>query len=297
MKLFIRDEESGFALVTAVWLTLLLSLMAAGLMRLVLTSRQTLSAFETELQDKAIAESAVEIFMSRYFYNVEKQTYHDANFELLDRQIFVTVAFESGKININRAKLPLLSALFASKGLSSNDAISLASAIIDWRDADQIPLASGAEIDAYFEAGMGVSPRNGAFETVGEVRHLLGMTPELYACLRPTLTVYSLDQTGAVDIPRAGVEVRNVLFWAYENDWLNEEWPSPSDPVFNASANVISGLSGHALSLRVTVEGEVSKLYSQKVRFKTLSADIADYARLSPIRPAILDPVDSCAPN
>lgn len=285
-------RDSGFALVTAVWITLLLSLLAAGLMRLALTSRLSTASMELELEDQSLAQTAIEVFMSQYFYNADEQTYQNADFELNGRQVSVIVHFESGKINVNRADVELLSALFAAKGVEGGRATALAAAIIDWRDADTLPLPNGAEVDAYQAAAYSVHPRNGAFETVGEVRQVFGMTSEIFQCASPDLTVYSL--TGNIDIPRASSSVREILFWAYENEWQDGIWPDPSDAAFTAPSNVIDDVGGHALTLEVKIDGDVPKHYSQRVRFKTLT-DRTDFARLSPIKASVLDPINVCS--
>jgi type II secretory pathway component PulK len=77
----------------------------------------------------------------------------------------------------------------AGNGFDEQHARGLAAKIIDWRDGDDRRGEAGAERDHYRAAGRTSGPRNGPFETVSELKQVLGMeqiTDELLAAL----TVY-----------------------------------------------------------------------------------------------------------
>jgi type II secretory pathway component PulK len=61
-------------------------------------------------------------------------------------------------------------------------------AILDWRDEDDLPRVNGAERDEYIDAGAAVLPPNRTFLNVDELRHVMGVTPELFAAVRPYVT-------------------------------------------------------------------------------------------------------------
>lgn len=63
----------------------------------------------------------------------------------------------------------------------------LAQAIADWIDIDHEPRASGAERDDYISAGRLVLPSNGPLKSVSDLKHVMGMTPEIYALISPYL--------------------------------------------------------------------------------------------------------------
>jgi general secretion pathway protein K len=67
----------------------------------------------------------------------------------------------------------------------------LVAAIMDWRDPDSDPGAGGMEDEGYRAAGLPWSVRDGAFESVEELRYVIGMDPDLYGCLAPMITVRS----------------------------------------------------------------------------------------------------------
>lgn len=107
-------------------------------------------------------------------------------------QVQVSIVDESGKVDLNQAQAPLLSALIQNAGTPRDQAEQIAAAIIDWRDADPLTqINGGAEDPQYAAAGLPYGAKDAPFESVAEVEQVLGMTPALYALLEPSLTIYS----------------------------------------------------------------------------------------------------------
>jgi general secretion pathway protein K len=67
----------------------------------------------------------------------------------------------------------------------------LAAAVLDWRDEDELERVNGAEVDAYFAAGLEVGPANRPFMMTEELLQVIGMPFELYRRLEPGITVFS----------------------------------------------------------------------------------------------------------
>jgi general secretion pathway protein K len=63
--------------------------------------------------------------------------------------------------------------------------------ILDWRDSTPLKHANGAKEQDYRLAGLAYGPRNGAFQSVEELMLVMGMTPAVFAQVKPALTVYS----------------------------------------------------------------------------------------------------------
>ena len=124
-------------------------------------------------------------------------------------QISVAIQDELGRIDINQADAPLLAALFRVVGQSIEQGDTLADRIIDWRDPDELRRLHGAEAGEYAAAGFPNRPRNALFQSVDELKLVLGMTPELFRRARPFLTVFSNRST--VDPRFAPREVRLAL--------------------------------------------------------------------------------------
>ncbi|HET8585334.1 MAG TPA: hypothetical protein VFM89_06320, partial [Casimicrobiaceae bacterium] len=124
-----------------------------------------------------------------------------------DAAIAVTAVDEAARVDINAAPNALLkNLLVVIGGVEDAKADALVDAISDWRDADDLKRANGAEAPEYQAAGLKYVPANAPFETTGELARVLGMTPAIYARIAPFITVYS-RQPG-IDPATAG---RSVL--------------------------------------------------------------------------------------
>ena len=93
-------------------------------------------------------------------------------------------------LNLNDADGDVLRRFFA-QGLRLDYAHAdrLAQAILDWRDEDELPRVNGGEREQYLHEHMPMLPPNRDFAELDELRHVMGMTPELYRAARPYLTV------------------------------------------------------------------------------------------------------------
>ena len=101
----------------------------------------------------------------------------------------VTIRDERGKINPNLASEELLAALFQSLGVDFARARGLAAAIADWRGPEPIPRQFGAKLPQYRAAGLPYGPPGSLFQSLDELRYVLGMTPELLTALMPHLSL------------------------------------------------------------------------------------------------------------
>jgi general secretion pathway protein K len=159
---------------------------------------------------------------------------------------FLLDASDTGlRLNINTASEDMLRQFFA-HGLRIDYAWAdrVTQAILDWRDEDDLPRLNGAEREQYVEAGAAVLPPNRPFTDVAELRHVMGMTPALYAAARPFLTATGsgrinvnaapepvllavptftpavaaelLRRRDAGQFPRSGTELRALLGPIYE---------------------------------------------------------------------------------
>jgi general secretion pathway protein K len=86
---------------------------------------------------------------------------------------------------------------------------SLAGAIIDWRDADDLLQIDGAEKNEYKAAGLSYKPRNKPFQSIEELQLVLGINESVYKWIEPLVTVHSGQ--AQVDKQQATKEVLQVL--------------------------------------------------------------------------------------
>lgn len=101
---------------------------------------------------------------------------------------------ELGRIDLNHADGSVLAALFQSAGLDALSASGLSDKVLDWRDPSPLRHINGAKDQDYRDAGLAYRPRNGPFQSVDELRLVIGVTPEIYKRVAPALTVYSGHQ-------------------------------------------------------------------------------------------------------
>ena len=106
----------------------------------------------------------------------------------------VWVQDELGHIDLNNADGSLLIALFQSVGLDPQSASSLVDKILDWRDSSPFKRLNGAKDRDYRAAGYAYRPRNGPFQSLDELKLVMGMTSELFRRVEPALTIYSAKQ-------------------------------------------------------------------------------------------------------
>ena len=112
-------------------------------------------------------------------------------FDFDGRRIVVSVQDELGRIDLNQAEGALLVRLFESVGLDPAASDALVDKILDWRDANPLRRLNGAKGAEYREAGYEYGPRNGPFQSLDELKLVMGMTPEIFARVEGALTVYS----------------------------------------------------------------------------------------------------------
>jgi general secretion pathway protein K len=112
-------------------------------------------------------------------------------------------------LNLNEIGEEQIRQFFAAgMGLDYAEADELAQAILDWRDDDDIPRINGAEREQYIEAGAPVLPPDRDFAEIDELRHVIGMTPELYEAVLPYVTLIG---SGNVNVNAAPAPVLLAL--------------------------------------------------------------------------------------
>lgn len=87
---------------------------------------------------------------------------------------------EGGKININRVNEETLRRIFTNLGLDDQRRDMLVDSIMDWRDADDLHRANGAESDYYSTQSPAYSAKNGPLDSVEDLLWIRGMSAELY---------------------------------------------------------------------------------------------------------------------
>jgi general secretion pathway protein K len=218
----------GVALIAVLWLVALLVLLATAVATMSVSHRRAAQRLVDAASLDSIADSAIRLTAFRIVApqpSAARVAAGNLHVQLFETPTDVTIEREQGRVDLNSAEDELLFALFAANGWTDQAAQSVVARIADWKDVDDEPRQNGAERQAYAEAGLGYGPRNGPFESVEEVRQLLG-AEDLSLALMSSLTVYTHAQT---PLPAAASEtVMRALRLADERQlgghrWLQEE--------------------------------------------------------------------------
>ncbi|MGE5088848.1 MAG: general secretion pathway protein GspK [Candidatus Levyibacteriota bacterium] len=191
-----RRAQSGIALVMALWLAVLLTVIASGFafsMRSeALAARNAVSLAQARAAaDGAVERTAFELMRPRmvgtWTFDGQPHAWKDG-----DASIVASATDEGSRIDINAAPDALIKSLLMNVGGMDDAAASaLVDAIGDWRDPDDLRRPNGAEAPEYLAANLKYGPANAPFETIGEVSRVLGMKPEVFQRIRRAITVYS----------------------------------------------------------------------------------------------------------
>jgi general secretion pathway protein K len=193
-------RQRGVALVLVVWVAVLLLVIASSF----IVERHTELLVVRNSMSMAHAEAAADAGVQRAVFEMYRTdngpdtwkrdgTVYPWAFDTVP--VKVEIRDESAKIDINTASDALLRGLLLSVGVPEEDVVKLLDAILDWRDPDTLKRANGAEEDDYRAAGLSYRPANAPFQAIEEIQLVLGMRPDIYRRIAPTITVFS-RQTG-----------------------------------------------------------------------------------------------------
>ena len=203
----------GIALISVLWITGLLAVMAASFA----SSTRTETRLAHNQEENAKAEALADAGVHRAVFGLldaDPATAWRAGgsgyaFSLGEGDVQVWVEDEDGKIDLNAAPLQLMAGLFVALGLAEEDARRMADRVGDFRDEDSEPEPLGAEDAAYFDAGLRQGAADRPFAEESELLRVLGMTQSLYQQVRPYVTVYSGSE--GIDVTRAPRPVIEAL--------------------------------------------------------------------------------------
>ena len=171
----------GIAQLMVLWALLLLGALAAGFSLSMRTeaqaSRYGVDDARAYYQARTGISRAFMLLSTLPLDNVARMEIAGGDGEISYR---VRVASESGKIDVNSVSEEDLLEILLKAGLPAGEAESVRDAVMDWKDADDDPRPRGAEFPEYAQLPVPVKPRNGELRTVGELRYVKGVSPELY---------------------------------------------------------------------------------------------------------------------
>lgn len=189
-----RIQQQGIVLVLVLWMIVLLTVIALSYSQSSRTETLSTANVVNQIKAMATAEAGIHLAINDLLKpEIERDWTQDGQVfstQFNEAEITLSIRNTAGLIDINTAPAELFSRLFnAVEPESDNN--SVIDAILDWRDRDNIQRAFGAEEIEYQRNGLTLSAKNGAFNTINELRNVLGMTNRLYQQVAPYLTVHS----------------------------------------------------------------------------------------------------------
>jgi general secretion pathway protein K len=191
-----RRSQRGVALVIVIWISMLLLVIASTFIFERRTEAMVVRNSVSLARAEAAADAGVQRGIFEMYRNDNSQdrwlrdgTPHDWAFDGIP--VRVELRDESAKIDINTAANPLIRGLLVNSGLNDEDADRLLDAILDWRDPDSLKRPNGAEEADYRGAGLTYKPANAPFQAIEELQLVLGMRPDIYRRIAPSITVFS----------------------------------------------------------------------------------------------------------
>jgi len=260
---FATSRASGVALVAVLFLVALLSMIAVSVlsttrMRSQISARQFESIQATETVDSALRQTLIELAAPRdpqsALVSGGRLTRQVA---LFDEVVAVSVELESGRVDINFSDELTLSAIFIALGFAEDSARTQAQRVIDWRDADDQVTGHGAERAEYERAGLRYGPRNASFESVYELRQVLGLAKLSDADLE-AFTVYSHLPTPPNQTSVAAV--KQAL------QWLRARQPDHSAGDTTQESQIAANSDVHLIGEVVRLRGCATKSRSHACR-------------------------------
>jgi general secretion pathway protein K len=191
-----RTVSRGAALLLVLWLLFLLTGLISVFALTARTEGMQGRFLQRSVSARYAAETGIELAVVRVKSQDEAMRWipdgRAYRFVFEDQQIEVHIIDESGKVDLNAADPSLLINLLLALGADEQKTREIVGALIDWRDPDDLlQPEDGAEDPQYAAAGLPYGAKDRPFETISELRRILGMDPALYRRLLPQVTVYN----------------------------------------------------------------------------------------------------------
>ncbi|MBX9924939.1 MAG: general secretion pathway protein GspK, partial [Hyphomicrobiaceae bacterium] len=189
-----RRRSRGFALVVAIWVTGLLSLIAIAFATSVRVHVKVAANSVAIAEAEALADGGIELGIAAMIRQVRAgrpiNRIPALTCSTPGGVLSIEIRDEAGRVDLNIASEALILALTSGAVPDRAAAARAADAILDYRDRDDDRREAGAERADYRTAGRG-APRNAPFQSADELGNVLGLDRSVADALRPHVTVRS----------------------------------------------------------------------------------------------------------
>lgn len=185
----------GFALIIVLWFLVLIAAIATYL----LANARMEIAIARNIRSSAAAEALADAGIAEAVFNESDPVASNHwrpdgaahRVRLAAGEITIRITDETAKVNPNLTTDGMIAALFEAAGIEQTQARRLGAAIADWVGPQSAPRPLGAKLDQYLAAGKSYGPPNAPVQSLDELQLVLGMTPQIFAAVRPYLTIYT----------------------------------------------------------------------------------------------------------
>jgi general secretion pathway protein K len=191
-------RSGGFALLIVLWTLVLIAFIVARLT----ASGRTEIRIAGNLVADAVTEAAADGAIFTAIFNQldpspdQRWPLNGRAHELMigNSRVLVQLEDEAGWINPSTASLDLLEALLRTTGSDPESAHRLAATIGEWVGSAPGGRPQNAVLADYRAAGLNYGPPGEQLDTLDELGRVLGMTPGVFAAIRPHLTLFGPPQ-------------------------------------------------------------------------------------------------------
>jgi general secretion pathway protein K len=191
-----RRERRGFAVVLVIWAIGIISLLALSYVASARYRVRAAANIAGSVEAEALAEAGVNIAKLRLLVGGATGVISTAGEPMRcvmpnDGVAAIVIDDEGGKVDLNAAPRPLLGLLFRGFGATSDQAMSLAGAVMDFGNGTSNRVLANLQRKEYADADRPYGPKNALLETTLELDQVIGMPHDLFRRLLPYVTVHS----------------------------------------------------------------------------------------------------------
>jgi general secretion pathway protein K len=196
--LAVRRHENGFALIIVLWTLVLIGFIVVH----VTANGRTEIRIANNLIANAVAQGAADGAIFEAIFNQSDPRPNERwpvdgrarELAIGHSRVRVRLEDEAWWINPNLTSPELLEALLRVTGSDPDSAHRLVIAIEEWIGSAPEPRPPNVLLAEYRAAGLDHGPPGAPLETLDELDRVLGMTPTVFAALRPHLTLFGPPQ-------------------------------------------------------------------------------------------------------
>ena len=216
-----RRHPGGFTLIVVLWTVALLALLASHLLSTARQHSRTAQILRTNARLEAAADGGVFDAIMALIQNNGAADALERVVQIGGVKVEIRLTNEAAKLNPNTATVESTQAVIAAAGVDPVRANYLARAIIDWRTRASESMLGQTKLEQYRNAGRHYLPPNQPYVSLDELGLVLGMTPALFARLRPIMSVVreegrapvsgALDRSNPADEPGGTAHANAII--------------------------------------------------------------------------------------